>query len=177
MNQENWLPLIGWEGVYEISSLGHITRTKKHRRCNAGPLKCSAKVNGYPVVHLRDGPNKNASSLVHKLVALTFLGAPPSDQHQVNHKNGDRSDPRLINLEWVTCSENHIHAYHMLNRATVSNKGTAAGRAKLTDKNVIEIRRRYTAGGISQQSLADEFGVTQPMIGCIVRRVNWTHLD
>jgi hypothetical protein len=58
----------------------------------------------------------------------------------------------------------------------VSNKGEKAGRAKLTDQQVLEIRRLYSQGGVSQTVLAKKFGVDQTMIGFIVRRVSWTHI-
>ncbi|MFZ3286550.1 MAG: HNH endonuclease [Telluria sp.] len=178
MENENWLPLVGWEGVYDISDLGRIARIKKHRRCRTGLISCTSKVNGYPIAHLRDGPERHAQTLLHRLVALTFLGPSPAGQSQVNHKNGNRSDPRLVNLEWVSCSENHLHAYRTLGRSKVSkpNKGEAHGRSKLTDANVIAIRERYGAGGISQQSIANEFGVNVTTISFVVRRVSWTHI-
>jgi hypothetical protein len=176
MENENWLPLVGWEGVYEISDLGRIKRIKKHSRCKTGLLACTVKTNGYPIAHLRDGPERHAQVLLHRLVALTFLGPPPDGRDQVNHKNGDRSDPRAINLEWVSCSENHAHAYDVLRRAKVSNKGELAGRAILSESDVLEIRRRYAIGGVSQKTLSEEFGVSQVNISCILRRASWTHI-
>jgi hypothetical protein len=55
-------------------------------------------------------------------------------------------------------------------------RGAKSGHARLTDAQVLEIRHRYERGGISQQALADEYGVTQTNIGLIVRRKNWKHL-
>lgn len=95
---------------------------------------------------------------------------------QVNHKDGVRNNNHLENLEYVSCSGNHLHAYRTLGRAPVSNKGMAAGRAKLTDDQVRSIRIRYAAGDVSQQALADEYSVNQTMIGFIVRRTNWSHI-
>lgn len=59
-------------------------------------------------------------------------------------------------------------------RSKHDRSGTSNGRAKLTVSAVAEIRRRYAAGGVTQRELAAEFGVTHPMIGYIVRGVNWT---
>ena len=56
-------------------------------------------------------------------------------------------------------------------------KGVDHGGAKLTEEQVLEIRRRYAAGGVSQQALGDEFGVAQHTISDIVRRRYWTHLE
>lgn len=55
--------------------------------------------------------------------------------------------------------------------------GEAAGNAKLTDDAVREIRRRYAEGGISQQKLADEYGVNQSKISDVVNRRTWRHVE
>lgn len=49
--------------------------------------------------------------------------------------------------------------------------------AKLTEESVREIRRRYAAGGVSQYTLAREFGVSRPLIGMVIRRQWWKHVD
>lgn len=54
--------------------------------------------------------------------------------------------------------------------------GEKAGSAKLTEAQVVEIRRRYKVGGISQEKLGKEYGVNQTLIGFIVRGVTWKHL-
>ena len=180
MNQakERWLPVVGWEGVYKVSSLGRVMRIKKRKRSKfpaehtLTPCPCS---NGYAQVHLRDWPRNMPAGLVHLLVARAFMGDPPPG-HEVNHKDDNRMNPRLDNLEYVTRSENQLHAYRVNMRPPVSNKGEAAGRAKLTNLQVQNIRDRYQTGKISQQTLANEFGIHQTMVGFIVRRANWTHL-
>jgi hypothetical protein len=56
-------------------------------------------------------------------------------------------------------------------------KGVDHGGAKLTEEQVLEIRRRYAAGGVTQRALGDEYGVDHSLISNIVRRKKWTHLD
>ena len=56
-------------------------------------------------------------------------------------------------------------------------KGVDVGNAKLTEEQVLEIRRRYAAGGVFQRELGDEYGVTNALISLIVRREIWTHLE
>ncbi|QDF18885.1 HNH endonuclease [Gordonia phage SCentae] len=56
-------------------------------------------------------------------------------------------------------------------------RGERVAQSKLTEDAVREIRRRYTAGGVSQQSLADEFGVNQTKISDVVRRRTWRHVE
>jgi hypothetical protein len=48
---------------------------------------------------------------------------------------------------------------------------------KLSEKQIRKIISRYAAGGITQEMLGAQFGVTQAMISCIVLRKNWTHMD
>jgi len=109
---------------------------------------------------------------VHRVVAAAFLGPRP-DGHVINHKNGDKADNRAENLEYLTPSDNAIHAY----RTGLQQRGEKHGRAKLTDENVAEIRERYTGGWGQQAQLAREYGVSQGLISQIVRGEIWTHLE
>jgi hypothetical protein len=68
---------------------------------------------GYPAVNLFVGKS-NRISQVHRLVAFAFIGPPPTPAHEINHKNGDKSDPRVENLEWVTRAENIRHYWDVL---------------------------------------------------------------
>lgn len=77
-----------------------------------GPLKPNRNSRGYSNVSLvcwNNGQRKVKSHYVHRLVAEAFLGKP-AGYMEVNHKNADKSDNRLENLEWVTSSANKLHA-------------------------------------------------------------------
>ncbi|MCR4338868.1 MAG: NUMOD4 motif-containing HNH endonuclease, partial [Gemmatimonadaceae bacterium] len=101
---ETWLPVVGWEGVYEISDLGRVKRVAVSRYNSGGILSpCNHPLNGYTSVHLRHLV-RNDQPKVHRLVLAAFVGPCPPGQ-QCNHKNGKRDDNRLANLEWVTPSE------------------------------------------------------------------------
>lgn len=172
---EKWLPVVGWESIYEVSDYGRVRRVASGRGAIAGKLLKPIKhINGYQVAHFRFN-GRNSIMLLHRVVCAAFLGKLP-DGKEVNHKNGDRGDNRLVNLEYVTRSENLKHKFRVLKSPPIRNKGESAGRAKLTNAQVIEIRRRYSTNNVSQQSLALEFGVSQPVIGFIVRRVTWKHI-
>jgi len=105
---EKWIPVRGYEGLYEVSDLGRI-RSVNRTVNGAYPymrkgamLHPSTKKNGYQHVLLyRNGNRKDV--LVHRVVMESFVG--PSDL-QVNHINEDKSDNRLTNLEYMTASEN-----------------------------------------------------------------------
>lgn len=97
---EIWLDIPGILG-YQVSDLGSVRNEKR-------VIAISTDAAGYKNVQI--GKKRY---LVHRLVASAFLG--PSDK-QVNHKNGIRGDNSLSNLEWVTQSENHRHAFRVLGR-------------------------------------------------------------
>ena len=113
---ENWKPVVGYEGFYEVSDYGRI-RTVEHvsksscrnggsRKVPSHLLKQNEKRNGYLMVDLcKEG--KIRTTLVHRIVADAFLG--PEPQLQVNHKNLNKKDNRVANLEWVSAKENSTH--------------------------------------------------------------------
>lgn len=117
-----WKDIPGYEGRYQASDMGAIRsvdryapwtgpRGRQYTRFLKGQeLAQNRGTNGYLGVQL----GLRNPHLTHRLIAETFLG--PSEGRQVNHRNGDRSDNRLENLEWVTCSENHLHSYRELSR-------------------------------------------------------------
>ena len=111
--KEIWKPInrTRIELGYFASSSGRI-KTIKHIK---GVLKekyltQSETQNGYLIVSLCYEDKKSGSYFSHRIIAKTFLGDPPSSGHQVNHKNGVKTDNRLENLEWVTRDENMNHA-------------------------------------------------------------------
>lgn len=161
---------------YEVSNLGRV------RRVEGGVLSGGANWQGYQHVTLSDcGRQKTA--VVHRLVAEAFHGPCP-EGHECNHKNGVKDDNRVENLEWVTRSENQLHAYRIgLNEpnsgcwSSEDVRGESHHKAKVTEDDVREIRDRYAGGGISQDTLAQEYGVTQAVVSKMIRRDTWSHVE
>lgn len=112
----NWLPIKDYEGLYEVSDTGLIKSVERIVLGQDGkeyPFREKLKVfdlnkNGYFYVSLHK-EGKKKSLLVHRLVASAFL-ANPLNLEQVNHKNGNKQNNNVSNLEWVTAQENCIHA-------------------------------------------------------------------
>mgnify|MGYP001585956411 CR=1 FL=1 len=92
---------------------------------------------------------------------------------QVNHKNGNRSDNRVENLEIVTAAENNLHAYRTLNRSRPS--GSKHPAAKLTENDVLDIRWLYGMG-VRQFVLAKEYELDRTTIRDLVHRHHWNHI-
>lgn len=89
----------------------------------------------------------------------------------MNHKDLDKYNNHLTNLEYTTKQGNSLHAV-----AHGKIRGERAFGAKLTAQKVVEIRRRYSEGQVTLLSLAAEFGVQKPQIFRIVHRQRWKHV-
>lgn len=101
---ENWKPIEGYEGVYEVSDHGRVRNIKR-----GGRFMTASKVShGYLAFNLSKN-GKTHSILAHRLVATTFI-PNPENKSQVNHKDMDKSHNTVENLEWVTPQENLDHA-------------------------------------------------------------------
>ena len=97
---EEWREVKGYEGIYQISSLGRI------RNSYGRILKPETSRNGYKRITLWDRKKYQ----IHRLVAIAFI-PNPENKETVNHKNGIKTDNSVENLEWNTRSENSKHAY------------------------------------------------------------------
>lgn len=103
--KEIWKPVAGYEGFYEVSNQGRVKRTKNLKETI---LKSCKHNNGYLKVMLcKNGKRQNV--FIHRIVAQTFI-QNPDDLPQVNHIDGNKENNITDNLEWVTHSENMMHA-------------------------------------------------------------------
>ena len=112
---QDWKPVRGYEGLYEVSSHGtvksceQITADGKHlatKKLNGGCYP-----NGYEFVCLRkDGHNRNR--MIHRMVAEAFI-PNPDNLPVVNHRDGNKHNNDMTNLEWCTNSQNRKHAYDL----------------------------------------------------------------
>lgn len=110
--KEIWKPIKGFEDRYDISNLGRVYSKRRKKILTQTP-SYQEKRRGYNQVCLFGSDNKKHTKLVHRLVAETFIeNLDPEYLVQVNHKNGDKTDNRVDNLEWSSVSQNTSHAFY-----------------------------------------------------------------
>lgn len=170
---EIWKDVVGYEGLYEVSNVGRVRSNHVSMRRTSEFLK-DANIRGYRMVMLCKGDgSKPKSALIHRLVAIAFLGMPPAvHRPTVNHKNLNKADNRVENLEWLSQVDNCKHAAPLIPR----RKGEQTPVHKLTDEQVLSIRERYVPFEVSLNMLAREFGVSQQTIHAIIHKRKWKHL-
>ena len=147
LKSEMWCDIIGYEGLYQISTLG---RVKSFHNGGERILKLQISSGYYRVNLNKNGNNKNFR--VHILVAKAFI-PNPKNKPVVNHKDLNPLDCRVSNLEWSTYSENTKHAWD--NGATISQRGINSSQAKLTEDEVRYIRQNPDE--LTLKQLAEKF--------------------
>lgn len=169
MSVERWLPVRGYETHYDVSDLGRVRRTLGCRGATAGRIMKLGGIDGYQTVSLCKADRKRRHS-VHVLVAEAFLGKRPRGKVP-NHKNLDRGDNRLGNLEWLTPKQNAQHAIRLGRISGGRSLGEANGRSKLTVAQVALIRR--LKGKVGQREIALLAGVCKTAIQKIHQEKMW----
>lgn len=177
---EEWRPVVGLEETYEVSNLGRIRSLRRVVPC--GPdrwrgvpsrvLTPSYTPDGYQMVSVSDYLQDLHSRTVrvHRIVAFAFIGPPPTPQHVINHKDHDRRNNCVDNLEWVTLGENIRHAQ----RAGRLAHGARQHLAKLDDDKVRAIREGLAVGTLPR-ILAERFCVTVGTVRHIQHGRTWRH--
>ena len=118
--EEIWKDIKGYEGLYQVSNLGRIKSLDRKARIQNGayrqvkgrivPIRKGEKTN-YPFVGLTKN-HKSKMLRIHRLVADAFI-PNPNNLPQINHKDGNKTNNNVNNLEWCTPSENCLHAYRV----------------------------------------------------------------
>lgn len=152
--------------VRTIDRIDCFGRTRKSRI-----LSVHKTGHGYLQV-LISAERKRLYALVHRLVAITFIGDPPHEGWQVNHKNGDKLDNRVENLEWVSKSENRKHAY----RLGLSKGGESHPKATITEAQAIWVLTDYAKSGMRQCDYAEKLGVPRSTIHALIKGKTWKHI-
>lgn len=162
---EGWVDIYGYAGAYQISTCGRVrslervdSRGQKRKEKIIKPYRHGAK--GYVGVCLSmKGVVKRVR--VHRMVAEHFI-SKVAGKSCVNHKNGDKSDNRVDNLEWVTVAENNLHSFNALGRdASGGGKGKFGAECH-SSKPIIAtsisggVKKRF----VSASEASEHFGVS-----------------
>jgi hypothetical protein len=161
---ENCAWVVGYEGLYSVDESGNVYSTVTTTSRRMGILKPHIK-NGYPAVNLfKDGKQKH--HYIHRLVAEAFV-PNPDNLPEVNHKDCDKTNNQVSNLEWCDRHWNLQHSYdHGLKRT-----GETHGCARLTEDDVREIRA--LRGKVSGKEISQMFGVAQCTVSAIQLHRIW----
>lgn len=169
-----WIDIDGYEGHYQISNFGKI------KSCNRNILKSNGRnhstkerilktrfiKSGYEIVTLVKF-KEFKSYLVHRLVAQAFIGQCPPNK-QVAHNDGNKLNNFSENLRYATIQEN---ANDRIKHGTVP-RGEKSKNSKLTESIVKKIRNENG----TQSQIANKYKISQTNVGCILRRVTWSHI-
>jgi hypothetical protein len=147
---ELWKDIVDYEGLYQVSNLGRVRNSKGQIR------KFRIDSKGYPQVRLSKN-GKYQDVFIHKMVAVAFI-SNPDNKETVNHKDGDKMNWSIDNLEWATTLENTQHAIDNGLRKDI-----------LSSEDCEYIRQVYTPyhSEFGATALAKKFGVDKSQIAKI----------
>lgn len=168
---EIWKDIKGQEGRYLISNIGRVKTFVQACKSNKdGILKNGVDTGGYFIIKLYTN-GKGTTTKIHRLVAETFI-ENPNNLPQVNHKDGNKQNNNVDNLEWCTPLENAKHSWDI----GLSKKyfGEQTSQAKFTEKQILEIRNKFPNQRV--KDLAKEYGMSTTNVSDIVNRKIWTHI-
>jgi len=175
-SNEIWRPVVGYEGLYEVSNLGRVRSLDVRVRCanNATRVKKGVVLTLHSDDTGRMGislwrNNKGKTFRVHTLVLNAFIGPCPEGM-QCCHWDGNASSNKLENLRWDTQVENEKDKDRHGTR-TVGEKDV---HAKLKDWQAQEIID--TTGTTSVSEMANKFGISKQVVCCIRSGRTWKHL-
>lgn len=179
---------------YMVSDEGHVKSLERDVLTFNGKVQCyrhipetyplkEKDIRGYKNVSIiqydeKMKPIKRYMRQVHRLVLENFYPFPNNKDLQVNHINGDKSDNRLENLEWMTAGENTRDANRHGKGHQMNQNGEKNSMSSLTEQQVIEIiKETKKPNRRKDQKIADEYGVTRKTISNIRHNLTWKHID
>ncbi len=176
---EEWRDVKGFEGLYKVSNLGSIKSMPKdfYLPKNKSYHHLKEKIiyqgawRGYKQIRLCKNGKKYMRS-AHIIVATAFC-KKNGRALTVNHKDGNKLNNKADNLEWMTLSDNHKHAFKIGLRC---NDGSMNPIHKLIEKDVNIIKRLYSYYNLKQKDIASLYCVTPTVICRIIKGKSWRHV-
>lgn len=175
MTAEIWKPVLGFEGLYEVSDRGRVRSLCRNTRSGVRGgrlLRPQPDVSGHRRVTLyRNG--RPERRFVHVAVLEAFVGPRPLQSMEALHGNGTPSDNFVANLRWGSRAENAQD--RLAHGRQVDNRGSRHGNAKLNETDVERIRDMRRTG-CTQQQVAEWLEVSFSLISGIERGARWRHV-
>lgn len=172
LNGEQWRALkidgIDTNEKFEISNLGKL-RSFKHKE--EGELVRPSNIKGYPILNVKLQSGKRTTRYIHKLVAETFLDKNSNDQEYVIHLDFIKENNHYRNLRWANRSELFAHQAKNPNY----KKGIIRY-SKLSETDVIRLKKKIQRGKNPLYKIAKEFGITHTQLNRIRSGENWSHV-
>lgn len=173
MENEVWEIIIDTDCNYSVSNTGRVSSNTHYVNHRFGKRIVNERImslgnhnQGYKSVAL----GRKGTKLVHRIVALTFIPNPDNLEF-VNHKDGNKHNNNVSNLEWCTRQYNEYHAF---STGLKNSTGSSNKMAKLVETNIIEIR--LNKDSLSTRNFADKFNVNTATINRIKQNVIWKHV-
>lgn len=176
---EKWKPIIDEQidpqEKYEISNFGRIRRYKKETESWA--ILKSQTVNGYKYFTFKSKFNwkKKRTKIVHKMVAEAFCPKPDEEHQFVIHLDYFKENNQADNLQWATREKMKVHHKKNPNYQVLHRKGRITN-SKLTETEVIRLKKKLKRGKNKLYKLAKEFGITHTQLNRIRSGENWGHV-
>jgi hypothetical protein len=174
--QELWRPVVGYEGLYEVSDKGAVRSVDRMKRglkdsryFVKGRVLRQSFYRYWAVTLYKDG--RGRTQLVHKLVLEAFVGPRPRGNTVACHGPLGPEVNTLENLRWDTQVSNLADR----RKDGTMLHGSRHGMARLSEQDVLDIRKAL-ADGVSQRALGRLYGVTSSLIWRIHHRLLWTHI-
>lgn len=186
--KEIWKDIEGYKGIYQVSTLGRVKSVgrilsyKNHQdREQKETIMHPYKSRDYLGIVLYSC-GKRKSFLVHRLVADTFI-PNIENKEEVNHKNGNKHDNRVENLEWVTHSENNLHCYQVLKRkpSCLGKFGCESPRSKPVVRINISTNEKTIYSSLTEAAEENNTNITSIWACCsgrqkLCKKYKWEYL-
>ena len=174
--QIEWRQIASLNNRYEASNTGLIRNADTKR-----VLKNQISKFGYCTLTVYLESNKKINIRVHRIIAEVFLGPCP-DGYVVNHKDGNKQNNCVINLEYVTPSENNLHALktglrHVADMEEIVKRGEESPHAIITEEMAREMLKYVYIHNCGCRVLAEIFNTTRGVTGNLLANRTWKHIN
>jgi tRNA nucleotidyltransferase/poly(A) polymerase len=173
--KEIWKDIENFEGLYQVSNLGNIKSLSREVPNGKSTMFTKQKVlsprnhsAGYYQICLCNN-GENSYKYIHRLVAKAFI-PNPENKPTVNHKDGNKKNNYVGNLEWATYPENKIHAFET--GISIPTHGQQVWNSILKESDISTIKD-LNKDGYNQREIADKYGVNKSVISRILSGDDW----